>query len=300
MLDFPGCAGSFTTVAEQTIEPSGPSKNSFPDSAALSWKGVCTPTARTGTGVGSVACGVAGDVVVDRLLGGLVGVPHPVRVPEVLDDGVDVVLGLTQPLGLVPVLPVAALPLVEVDPVFLEPVLQIIRNGDLVVRRLARGTAARLGARVVLARPAGRRGEGEDGGDRRRREHGGRGAASASPTACGESWSNESHLVIPLGLRNPTLLYCTSALPDTHGAGSTGRRSGRLSGQATAPGRLSRGHGTVPHYAGAAVDGVRQGPGWGPQGSSDLPVIRRARRRWYVRGTRRQRSPPQPVLAESC
>ncbi len=35
MFDLPGCAGSLTTVAEQTIEPSGPSKKTLPDSGTL-------------------------------------------------------------------------------------------------------------------------------------------------------------------------------------------------------------------------------------------------------------------------
>ncbi len=54
MLDLPGCAGSFTTVAEQTMEPSGPSKKTFPDSGALSWYFASTAFARTGSGAGSV------------------------------------------------------------------------------------------------------------------------------------------------------------------------------------------------------------------------------------------------------
>lgn len=54
MFDLPGCAGSVTTVAEQTIEPSGPSKKSFPAYGALSWYGVPTAAAFTGCGVGSV------------------------------------------------------------------------------------------------------------------------------------------------------------------------------------------------------------------------------------------------------
>src|SRR6478752_698371 len=54
MLDLPGWAGSCTTVAEQTIEPSGPSNRSFPDAGALSWYGVLRPAASTGAGVGSV------------------------------------------------------------------------------------------------------------------------------------------------------------------------------------------------------------------------------------------------------
>ncbi len=37
MLDLPGWAGSLITVAEQTIEPSGPSKNTLPDAGTLVW-----------------------------------------------------------------------------------------------------------------------------------------------------------------------------------------------------------------------------------------------------------------------
>lgn len=36
-LDLPGWAGSLTTVAEQTIEPSGPSKKTLPACGTLVW-----------------------------------------------------------------------------------------------------------------------------------------------------------------------------------------------------------------------------------------------------------------------
>lgn len=54
MLDLPGCAGSFTTVAEQTMEPSGPSKKTLPDAGTFEWYGATAGLADTGTGVGSV------------------------------------------------------------------------------------------------------------------------------------------------------------------------------------------------------------------------------------------------------
>src|SRR4051794_13225953 len=54
VLDLPGCAGSSTTVAEQTIVPSGESKNTLPASGALAWYVGDTAFASTGSGVGSV------------------------------------------------------------------------------------------------------------------------------------------------------------------------------------------------------------------------------------------------------
>lgn len=54
MLDLPGWAGSCTTVAEQTIDPSGPSNSSLPDVGALAWYGARRFAASTGAGVGSV------------------------------------------------------------------------------------------------------------------------------------------------------------------------------------------------------------------------------------------------------
>src|SRR3990170_7137236 len=54
MLDLPGLAGSCTTVADQTMVPSGESKNTFPAVAALSWYVGGTALASTGSGVGSV------------------------------------------------------------------------------------------------------------------------------------------------------------------------------------------------------------------------------------------------------
>ena len=54
MFDLPGCAGSFTTVAEHTIEPSGLSKKSLPSSGRFWWYGAFTAAALTGAGAGSV------------------------------------------------------------------------------------------------------------------------------------------------------------------------------------------------------------------------------------------------------
>src|SRR5690242_3018134 len=54
MLDLPGLAGSCTTVAEQTIVPSGESKNTLPATGTLSWYVADTALASTGAGSGSV------------------------------------------------------------------------------------------------------------------------------------------------------------------------------------------------------------------------------------------------------
>lgn len=54
MSDLPGWAGSSTTVAEQTIVPSGESKNTLPASGTLSWYVGDTGFASTGAGSGSV------------------------------------------------------------------------------------------------------------------------------------------------------------------------------------------------------------------------------------------------------
>ncbi len=54
MLDLPGCAGSFTTVAEQTMWPWGLSKKTLPTGAALRVYGSPTGLAWTGWGSASV------------------------------------------------------------------------------------------------------------------------------------------------------------------------------------------------------------------------------------------------------
>ncbi|CAM5535976.1 hypothetical protein SSPIM334S_03899 [Streptomyces spiroverticillatus] len=53
-LDLPGCAGSFTTVAEQDIDPSGPSNSNRPDSGAAEWYGALAAFAGRRAGIGSV------------------------------------------------------------------------------------------------------------------------------------------------------------------------------------------------------------------------------------------------------
>lgn len=261
------------------MEPSGLSNSSFPDSAALAWYGVrtCGGLDRRGRRVRHAR--IARDVIVDRLLRRLVGLPHPLRVPEALDDRIDEVLGLAQPLVPVPVLPLAVLPLVEVDPVFLEPVLQIVRNGDLAVRGRV-GRSARLVAGIVLVGPAGGGGEREDRGDRGHSERRGTRAACAPPTD-GGNWSNESHVVIPLGLRNSRLLYCTSATLRAICSERPADIRNTVRAFRAAP--------TMPVPMGTVRSRAMVPP---PQGSSDLPVIHRDRRRWYVRGTRGQRSSP--------
>ncbi len=97
---------------------------------------------------------VGGGVLHGDGLVGLLGGLHPLRFPQTLDHRIDEVLGLTEPLVLVPVLPAAVRPGVDVDTVFLQLVgdtrgnlglalIGRLGSAGLVTRLVAAGTAAR-------------------------------------------------------------------------------------------------------------------------------------------------------------
>ena len=199
----PGGPGPARPSPSRPSSPRGSRRTPCPTPGALAWYGVARPSRPPARAPGRSRPGHRRCRCRRRRGPGLLGLPHPVRVPEALDDRVDVVLGLAQPVVPVPVLPVAVLPLVEVDPVLLEPVLDVVRDRDLAVARGRR--RRRTARRPRRPRPSRRRWRSARA-PRRGRPRPARGrfcGARSFPRRAVNDGAYGSHAVIPLGFDEP-------------------------------------------------------------------------------------------------